>query len=119
MLYLTFEELQILVVEVESILNSRPIAPMAEDPNDGEALKLGHLIIGSPLVELPEENLILTKPGSHSHIQRISYLKNRFWKAWSKGYLSLQGRAKWSKVELNVSERQLVFAHEDNTPSQQ
>lgn len=118
--YLTFEELQTLVAEVEAILNSRPIAPMSDDPNDGEALTPGHLIIGSPLVALPEETLNLTKPGSLSHFQRISYLKNQFWKAWSKDYLlSLQGRAKWSKVEPNVIEGQLVVVHEDNTPPQQ
>ena len=94
--YLTFDELQTLVAEVETILNSRPIAAMSPDPNDGKALTPGHLIIGSPLVALPEETLNLTKPGSLSHFQRISYLKNQFWKAWSKDYLlSLQGQAKW------------------------
>ncbi|XP_061394708.1 uncharacterized protein LOC133330267 [Musca vetustissima] len=60
--YLTFEELQTLVVEIEAILNSRPIAPMSDDPNDGEALTSGHLLIGSSLVAISEQHLDATKP---------------------------------------------------------
>lgn len=42
--HLTSEELQMLVIEVEATLNSRPIAPLTDDPNDGEALTPGHLL---------------------------------------------------------------------------
>lgn len=116
---LTFEELQTLVIEVEAILNSRPIAPLSDDPNDGEALTPGHLLIGSSFVALPDETLNLCKPGSLNQWQRISFLKQQFWKSWSRDYLlSLQQRTKWLKVQPNMMEGQLVVIHEDNTPPQ-
>lgn len=94
--YLTFEELQTLIVEIEAILNSRPIVPLSEDPNDGEALTPGHLLIGSSLVAIPEESLDATKPSILTRWQRISYLKQQFWQMWSRDYLlSLQQRSKW------------------------
>ncbi|GBP10481.1 hypothetical protein EVAR_70789_1 [Eumeta japonica] len=118
--HLTFEELQTLAVEVEAILNSRPIAPLSDDPNDGEALTPGHLLIGAALVALPDERYNLTKPGSLNQWQRITFLKQQFWKAWARDYLlSLQQRTKWLKAEPNMVEGQLVIVHEDNIPPQQ
>ncbi|XP_073835822.1 uncharacterized protein [Musca autumnalis] len=117
--YLTFEELQTLIVEIEAILNSRPIASMSNDPNDGEALTPGHLLIGSSLVAIPEKTIEVDKPSLLTRWQRISYLKQQFWHMWSRDYLlSLQQRSKWFKEEENVKEGQLVVVHEDNTPPQ-
>ncbi|XP_018802604.1 PREDICTED: uncharacterized protein LOC108977391, partial [Bactrocera latifrons] len=46
---LTTEELSTLLAEVEAILNSRPLAPLGQDPNDGKVLTPVHLLIGCPL----------------------------------------------------------------------
>ncbi|XP_046803857.1 uncharacterized protein LOC111684781 [Lucilia cuprina] len=115
---LTFEELQTLIVEIEAILNSRPIAPMSDDPNDGEALTPGHLLIGSSLVSIPQETFDSSKLSALNRWQQISYLKNQFWQLWSRDYLlSLQQRSKWSKTQPNINIGQLVIIHEDNTPT--
>ncbi|XP_054746021.1 uncharacterized protein LOC129250427 [Anastrepha obliqua] len=56
---LTAEETATLLVEVEAVLNSRPLAPLSNDPNDGKALTPAHLLIGCPLRALPPEKMEL------------------------------------------------------------
>ncbi|XP_054746181.1 uncharacterized protein LOC129250599 [Anastrepha obliqua] len=42
---------------MESVLSSRPLAPLSNNPNDGEALTPALLLIGCPLRALPSEKL--------------------------------------------------------------
>ncbi|GFW37836.1 integrase catalytic domain-containing protein [Trichonephila clavipes] len=55
---LTYEELETFLTQIEACLNSRPLTPISNDPNDLSALTLGHIITGRPLTSIPEPNYI-------------------------------------------------------------
>ncbi|XP_046802956.1 uncharacterized protein LOC124418959 [Lucilia cuprina] len=43
-----YEELYTLMTQIESVLNSRPLTPLSNDPNDFQVLTPGHFLIGEP-----------------------------------------------------------------------
>ncbi|GFS93322.1 integrase catalytic domain-containing protein [Trichonephila clavipes] len=52
---LNFEELVTLVTQIEACLNSRPLTPLSNDPQDLQLLTPGHFLIGAPMPSFPEE----------------------------------------------------------------
>ncbi|XP_067635778.1 uncharacterized protein [Eurosta solidaginis] len=117
---LTYEELTTAVIEIEAILNSRPLTPLSSDPNDYEALTPAHFIIGSSLKAIPERNEETNKELHNiDRWKRISAVKHHFWRQWSREYLSeLHSRNKWVRDQPNVHVDSLVIIHEDNVPPQ-
>lgn len=116
---LTFEELTTIFVQIEAILNSRPLCPLSNDPNDLAVLTPGHFIIGSALVSIPE-----VAPVESSRVnllarwQLVRNMTTNVWKRWSHDYLhNLQQQAKWHTTQYNVKIGDLVLVKEDNLPS--
>ncbi|XP_015437076.1 PREDICTED: uncharacterized protein LOC107192363 [Dufourea novaeangliae] len=67
----TYEELSTCLIEIEAILNSRPLTPLSTDPNDLNPLTPGHFLIGDSLTSTPECDLTVLKAGRLSSWQHI------------------------------------------------
>lgn len=50
---LTYEQFNTLLVEIEMVLNSRPLIPLSGDLHDLDVLTPGHFLIGTVLTSLP------------------------------------------------------------------
>ncbi|XP_073831549.1 uncharacterized protein [Musca autumnalis] len=114
---LTYEELTTVLVEIEAVLNSRPIGPISTDPNDIEAPTPGHLLIGCPLQTIPEITNFESEISHLQYWQRITARKSHFWRRLHTEYLAqLQNRYRWKKPQQNLKVNDLVVVHEDNVP---
>lgn len=114
---LTYEELYTTLVQIEAILNSRPLTPLSSNPEDLTPLTPGHFLIGRPLTSLPTPDYHDHSTSSLSRFQRIEQLRQHFWNRWSKEYISeLQLRTKWRTCKGSLKLNSLVLLKEDNMP---
>lgn len=114
---LTYELLYTLLVQIEGILNSRPLCPITDIPNDITCLTPSHFIIGTPITDLPEPNLLDYNETRLNSYQRVILIKQKFWKQFYSSYLSeLQTRNKWLKPEKNLRIGDLVIVKDEATP---
>ncbi|XP_015189698.1 PREDICTED: uncharacterized protein LOC107073524 [Polistes dominula] len=71
---LTYEEISTLLAQVEAILNSRPLEPLSEDPEDISVLTPGHFLIGTALNAVPEGSVLDI---SASRLSRWQFIQQR------------------------------------------
>ena len=117
---LTFENLNTLIIEIESIFDSRPLTPISSDPNDLLVLTPGHFLIGDALTSFRERDFRDTPSNRLSSWQHIQRVKQHFWRRWHREYLNERNiRNKWSKGSHDIREGTVVVLREDNVPSMQ
>lgn len=111
----TFEELATFLTQVEACLNSRPLCPMTNNPDD--FTPPGHFLIGEPINSIPHPDQSEIKVSSLDRWQWIQKLHQTFWKQWSSEYLArLQQRPKWLKVEHQPQIGDLVLVKDERLP---
>lgn len=99
---LTFEELTTVIVQIEGILNSRPLCPLKNDPNDVVALTPAHFLIGEPIVAPPEPILNEEPRNIVDRWKHLQTIRQSFWRSYLKDYLNrLQRRPKWLNTKLS------------------
>lgn len=114
----TFEELNTFIVEVEDILNSRPIMALSSDPNDALALTPAHYLIGKPLTAFPEGDLSSVPANRLSTWQHIAKIRQDFWSRWNLEYLNeLQKRSKWTDSGPKIQVGAVVLIKNKGLPS--
>lgn len=110
------ETLTTFLVEVEKILNSRPITQVSSDPNDLEALTPNYILLlrqnpCSAPSELEDADKFQAQ-WKHVHV-----LANKFWACWVKEHLPmLQEHQKWLKQRQNFQARDFVILKDVNVP---
>lgn len=114
---LTYEELGTVLTQIESILNSRPLVPISDNPNDLEALTPAHFLIGRKLTSVADSNLSEVPTSHLSRFQYMQRLQQQYWQRWSKEYIGeLQQRYKWQHPNHTVKVGSLVLLKEENVP---
>lgn len=113
---LIYEDFYSILVQIEACLNSRPLSPLSNDPNDLLPLTPAHFLVGESLTAVPDPDLCHIPENRLSRFQRMQQLVQHFWKRWSKEYVAeLQLRSKWrAKEEPPIKVGSLVLVKEDN-----
>ncbi|XP_063989736.1 uncharacterized protein LOC135168999 [Diachasmimorpha longicaudata] len=114
---LTYEELNTILIQIEACLNSRPISPMSDDPDDLQSLTPGHFLIGEPLQLIPEPSYLDDNPSKMHRWNVITQKIQQFWSRWSKEclqrYLAIY---KWNQRQENIKVGDMVLVVNENFP---
>ena len=112
----TDKELSTLITRIEGQINSRPLTPLTDDP-DQVPLTPAEILIGRPLQQA--QDVPMEIPSLHvAFSARQKYLKNlqQSWtRRWVQEYLpTLQPRPKWLKPSENLTPGSLVLLKKEN-----
>lgn len=109
------EDFSTLLTQVEACLNSRPLVPMSDDPDDLRPLTPAHFLVGSSLQALPDNELLDIPSNRLNKFQLIQQRLQHFWNRWRREYLSqLQARAKRWKPAIAIEEGKLIVIKDEN-----
>ncbi|XP_075157657.1 uncharacterized protein LOC142230924 [Haematobia irritans] len=113
----TFEELSTILARIESCLNSRPLSPASDDPNDLSPLTPGHFLIGAPMLSPAEPDLSSDNITLANRWKRLKIISQHFCQRWKSEYLrELHRRYKWKRQQENVKLHDLVIIRDDRLP---
>ena len=109
------ESLRTLLVEVEAIVNSRPLSTETLSDNTVEPLCPSGLLTMKTKVILPPPGVFQqTDVYCRRRWRAVQYLANEFWTRWRKEYLlALQERQKWGTVRPNLDVGDVVLLVDD------
>ena len=109
---LKYEELLTVVQQIEGILNSRPLTPATNNPNDLTALTPAHFLIGGPMKSLAAST---NRMQLGTRFKMMQQNQSDFWKSWQRDYLTtLQIRKRWFQNGPKITVNDLVLVNEDN-----
>lgn len=114
---LSVDEMHTAILEVESILNSRPLT-YTSSADIEEPLTPSHLLVGRRLLNLPDgltcledddPDFELTTESMQARVRYFSSVLNHFWRRWSREYLlelreSHRGRATKDRPHIKVGD---------------
>lgn len=116
--HLNFEDFCTVLIQIEAVLNSRPLCPLTSDPDQLNPLTPAHFLIGRRLTSLPETNYLNISENRLKRYERLQKLVQHFWSRWHLEYLSeLQTRKKWNQQSNSLIKfGTIVLVKEPNAP---
>ncbi|XP_055623055.1 uncharacterized protein LOC129766512 [Toxorhynchites rutilus septentrionalis] len=113
----TLDEFSTATIHIEGILNSRPLTPLTDHPDDLAVLTPGHFLIGEPMFSIPEPDVTNINTNRLSRLQTMRRSVQDFWNRWSRDYVSqLHQRSKWKRATTNIQVGALVLLKQSNLP---
>ncbi|XP_055604663.1 uncharacterized protein LOC129752900 [Uranotaenia lowii] len=114
---LPYDEMETLLAQIESCLNSRPISSLSDDPSDFDPLTPGHFLVGGALKAVPQLDLSSIPYNRLNNWHRTQKLLQDIWKRWQLEYVStLQQRSKWYKPPVIIQKGCLALLKDENSP---
>ncbi|XP_055591123.1 uncharacterized protein LOC129743175 [Uranotaenia lowii] len=84
----SFEDMATVLAEIESIMNSRPLLPITDDPEDLDILTPSHFLIGTTATALPDPDVSTVPVNRLTHYQQLQQHVQQFWVRWRDEYLA-------------------------------
>jgi hypothetical protein len=103
----------IIMTQTEACLNSRPLGPLSNNPDDTQVLTPGHFLTHEPLTSLPEPDL-LSAPVNR--LSRWQLLQRFLYQLLSNYLRQLKQWVKWPCKMTNLQPGAAVILWEDNIP---
>lgn len=114
---LQFEAMSTVLTQIEASMNSRPLVPLSEDPEDLTALTPGHFLIGAPMQSLPDHDVRCIPTDRLSHYQQLQQLHQNFWHRWRTEYLhELQKSQNNFRANSEIKPGRLVILVDEMQP---
>ncbi|KAK7944873.1 hypothetical protein WMY93_000601 [Mugilogobius chulae] len=111
------EVLQIVLVEIESILNAKPLGYVSSDISDVDPVTPNYLLMGRPDSSLPQVVYPDSEMRGRRSWRHSQVLADHFWSAFIRDYLpSLQTRSKWRTPVDNIAEGAVVLLADPQIP---
>ncbi|XP_040172723.1 uncharacterized protein LOC120905745 [Anopheles arabiensis] len=109
--------------QIEAAMNSRPLLPLSDDPNELAALTPAHFLIGTSMFAVPTVivrfNYTQLKSCTLDDLQKWQLLVQRFWKHWATEYLQEMQKsyASGGSNNSNILPGRLVILMDESLPT--
>ncbi|XP_055622276.1 uncharacterized protein LOC129765864 [Toxorhynchites rutilus septentrionalis] len=114
---LSYEEMCTVLCQIEAAMNSRPLLPLSDDPNDLAALTPAHFLIGTSMCALPDPELLHIPANRLDHYETLQLHVQQFWVHWRKEYLQeLQKDTKLAARNNNIQPGRMVVIVDEHLP---
>lgn len=111
------EVLRTVLIEVEVILNSKPLGYVSANISDVDPITPNHLLMGQPSSSLPQVVYQDSERLSRRRWRQSQILVDHFWAKFIRYYLpGLQLRQKWQRTTEDLTEGSFVLMVDNQLP---